>query len=84
MPVAQWRAALGPDVRALIDDDAEFRNFPHFDTVTEETLSPSAVNLLADMMTWIVLHPSNRAILDDAVRWGAEEGDHAETAEHTT
>ncbi|MEM8931884.1 MAG: hypothetical protein AAGE94_11960 [Acidobacteriota bacterium] len=49
-PVADWRDALAPDVRALLDTEP-FADFPNYPT-DESPLSPHQINLLAQLTAW--------------------------------
>ena len=63
-----WRAALPADVRAALDarGDGPFENFPFYNTFTQLELTTAQANLLANMMTWVLTHPNNRAVFDRA------------------
>ena len=66
---ARWTAQLPDDVRAELAKgaDGDFKDFPNYATSALD-LTPSQVNLLADMMTWIVLE--NEDVFRAAVEYG--------------
>lgn len=74
--VAAWREGLPPVVRdSLAKNTDSFANFPWYRTFGEGSadgpslidLDVPQVNLLADLSSWNVTHPPNRAAIEQAI-----------------